>query len=126
MPRIFQRLITAGGAVGASLFLTTNAFAAGIVDTLQDTGEAGFGTRTPPSLPATVGKIISTFLGVLGILAVALILYAGFLWMTAAGNEQKVEKARSILTQAVIGLAIILASYAIANFVVRSLVNATG
>ena len=54
-----------------------------------------------------------------------LIVYAGFLWMNARGNEQQVEKAKSILTQAVIGLIIVLASYSIAGFVVRSLVSAT-
>ncbi len=69
--------------------------------------------------------IISVFLGFLGIIAVVLILWAGFNWMTAGGNEEKIEKAQKTLSAAVIGLIIILAAWGITNFVVNSLVNAT-
>ena len=121
-----RRFAAAAPLIAANFFLTANAMAAsGLVNNLQDTGEAGFGTREPRSLPVTVGNIIRVFMGILGIFAVVLIIYAGYLWMNARGNEQQVEKARSILTQAVIGLIIILASYSIAGFVVRNLVNAT-
>ena len=57
------------------------------------------------------------WLGFLGIISVVLILYAGFMWMTAAGNEDKVGQAKKLLVAAVIGLIIILASYSIASFV---------
>src|SRR3989344_4832265 len=70
-------------------------------------------------------RIIRNFFGLLGIVAVVLILYGGFLWMTAAGNEEKVEKAKKVLTSAVIGLAIMLSAFAIAQFVISSLVEAT-
>lgn len=121
-----RRFAAAAPLAAASFFLTANAMAGSLlVNNLQDTGETGFGTREPRSLPMTVGSIIQIIIGILGIFAVVLIIYAGFLWMSAAGNEQKVEKAKNILTQAVIGLVIILASYSIAGFVVKSLVNAT-
>jgi ABC-type phosphate transport system auxiliary subunit len=42
---------------------------------------------------------------------------AGFQWMTAAGNETKVEKALSMIKTAVIGLIIVLAAYAITYFI---------
>ena len=96
-----------------------------LLGNLQATGQSGFGVSQPKSVGATVGSIINTFLGVLGILAVVLIIYAGYLWMTARGNEQQVEKAKDILTQAIIGLVIILTAYAITKFVVGSLVAAT-
>ncbi len=96
-----------------------------LLGNLESTGQAGYGVSQPKSVGATVGSIINTFLGILGILAVALIVYAGFLWMTARGNEKQVEKARDILTQAIIGLVIILTAYAIAKFVVGSLLAAT-
>lgn len=73
----------------------------------------------------TVARIITVSLGLLGIVAVSLIVYAGFLWMTAGGNEEQVNTARSILTTSVIGLAIILSAYSITQFVVRSLSQAT-
>lgn len=74
----------------------------------------------------TVARIISVALGLLGILTVLLILYAGFMWMTAAGEEDKIKKAKGILTAAIVGLAIILSAYAITRFVIESLMDATG
>mgnify|MGYP001589838599 FL=1 len=64
-------------------------------------------------------------MGLLGIVAVVIILAGGFLWMTAGGNEEKVEKAKSLIFSGIIGLAIILTSFAIARFVISSLTSAT-
>lgn len=64
-----------------------------------------------------IGKLINTFLTVLGTVAFGLIVYAGYLWMTAQGNTEQVEKAQQILVQATIGLIIIAASWAIASFI---------
>ena len=55
---------------------------------------------------------------VLGIIAVCVILYGGFMWMTAAGNEDRVDKAKQMIIAGAIGLVIILAAYAIVNFVI--------
>jgi hypothetical protein len=66
-----------------------------------------------------VSLIIRGFMGLLGLVAVLLFLYAGFLWMTAQGNEDKVKTAKKIMVDAVIGLVIILAAYSIAMFIVR-------
>lgn len=81
-------------------------------------------------LPATdirliIARIIRVFLGLLGIIAVVLIIYAGFLWMTAGGNEDKVAQSKKILANAAIGLAIVLSSYAIVSFVMSRLLEAT-
>ncbi|TAK04948.1 DUF4215 domain-containing protein [Patescibacteria group bacterium] len=86
-------------------------------------GALGLGTT---DVRVTVARIIRNFMGLLGIVAVLLILYGGFLWMTAAGNEEQVDKARKVIISAVIGLAIVLSSYAIAQFVMNSLLDATG
>jgi hypothetical protein len=69
----------------------------------------------------TIGRIINIVLGLLGIILVALIIYAGYLWMTAAGDPKKVETAQKIIRNAIIGLAIILASFGIAQFVLYML-----
>jgi hypothetical protein len=71
-------------------------------------------------------RIIQIFLGLLGIIAVVLIIYAGFLWMTAAGNEEQIDRAKKTLVSALIGLMIILASLGIATFILNSLLQATG
>ncbi len=61
----------------------------------------------------TAVRIITTALTLVGTLLFILIVYAGFLWMTAGGNEEQVEKAKKFLRNGVIGLVIILASYTI-------------
>ena len=73
----------------------------------------------------TVARIINVVLSLLGIIAVSLILYAGFVYMTAGGNEDRVLKARKILINAVIGLAIVLSAFAITRFVINRLGDAT-
>lgn len=71
-----------------------------------------------------VGRIIKVALGLIGVIFTGLTVYAGFLWMTSAGNEEQVTKARGMITASVIGLVIILASYTITNFVLKSICEA--
>ena len=75
-------------------------------------------------LPIIIGSIISSFLAILGSIFLILTLYAGFLWMTAAGSPDKVAKAKKLMTQAVIGLLIMLSSYSITRFTVNQLDDA--
>jgi hypothetical protein len=70
-------------------------------------------------------EIINVILGFLGIIAVVIILVAGFKWMTAAGNEDQVGEAKKMLTAGIIGLLIILAAWGLSTFVVNLLYNAT-
>ena len=87
---------------------------------------AGVAQTSNTDLPQIVGQIIKVVLSFLGVIAVILVIYAGFLWMTAGGSSEKVDKAKSIMVQAAIGLVIILAAYSITNFVVGGLTDATG
>ena len=64
-------------------------------------------------------EVIRYLLSFLGVAAVLIIIYGGFLWMSAGGNPEKVEKAKKIITQAIIGLIIILLSYSLTMFVIR-------
>ena len=84
--------------------------------------KTGLGSKP---LPETVAAIIRVFMGLLGTVAVVIILIGGFQWMTAGGNEEKVEKAKKLLGYGVTGLAIVLAAYSITTFVITSLVTAT-
>lgn len=86
------------------------------------TTSSGLSTR---DVRDVVGRIINVAMGLLGVVAVVIILAGGFIWMTAGGNEDKVEQAKKLIFSGVIGLAIILTSYAIAQFVVSALVSAT-
>jgi len=78
------------------------------------------------NLGMAIGKIIQIFLGFLGILAVILILFAGFLWMTAGGDDAKVTTAKNYIKNAVIGIVIILSAYIITSFVLTQIGNTLG
>lgn len=108
--------------VGAHIVLAQNApsTASEINKQLQaaaGSGGANFGKVQDPRL--TVALIIRFALSLLGTIALVLVVYAGFLWMTAGGNEEQVTKSKTLLFQAVIGLAIILMSYGIVLLATR-------
>ncbi len=76
-------------------------------------------------LRVTMAKIINVALSLLGIVAVVIILIGGFKWMTAGGEQEKVEEAKKLIYAGIIGMAIILAAFAIARFTLSSLSTAT-
>ncbi len=65
-------------------------------------------------------------LGFLGIVLLAIVMYAGFTWMTAGGEAEKIAKAKSMLVNAVAGIVIVASSYAIASFVIGQLGTIVG
>ena len=82
----------------------------------------GLGSK---DIRTTISAIIKVAMSLLGIVALVVILAAGFKWMTAGGNEEKVGEAKKLMIQGVIGLAIIFAAYAISIFVLTQLYKAT-
>jgi hypothetical protein len=69
-------------------------------------------------------RIIRVVLGFLGVIALGIVLYGGFVWMTSAGNEEKIATAKKILTNGLIGLVIILMSFGITQYVLNTLMGA--
>ncbi|MDD5043828.1 MAG: pilin [Patescibacteria group bacterium] len=61
--------------------------------------------------------------GFLGLVFLGVIVYAGFVWMTAGGNEQNIEKAKKLLFNGVIGIAIVLLSVSIWIFIVENVIK---
>jgi len=100
-----------------------------ILDNLGSTGKgmgsAGDDGAPIKDLPTTIGSIIRVILTLLGVILLVYFVYGGVLWMTAGGDIEQVKKAKAILEQAIIGVAIVLASYAISEFVISRLVSAT-
>lgn len=91
--------------------------------TLEDIGtQVGLGTS---DLKQTVLNIIQWVLSVLGLLAVTFIIYGGFVWLTAAGNEERIEKAKKVIGSAVVGLIIVMLAWAIVIFVAGTTKNVT-
>lgn len=81
---------------------------------------------SPTDPRVIIAKIINIALLFLGVIAIGLTIYAGFLWMTSGGSEDKIDQAKKILRNAVIGLIIILSAWGIATFILNKLLGATG
>ena len=121
-----MKKIAAGLTALGSLFTAVPAFAAN-VGTLVNEGlnygtYAGLGTK---DVREVIFLVINVILGFLSIVAIIIILWGGFKWMTAGGNEDQIGEAKNMIIAGVVGLAVIFTSYAIAAFVIRSLVNVT-
>lgn len=81
------------------------------------TDVAGRAGTTESSLSNVVGTIINAALTLVGIIFLVLMVYAGYLWMTARGESDQVDKAKKIIIGTIIGLIIVLSAYAITAFV---------
>jgi hypothetical protein len=103
---------------------TTTPKAQNIQGNLGIFGKQAFGTDQPRDIRIIVGSVISSIIGILGILLTIYLLYGGFKWMTANGDDKQVEDAKAIIRNAVIGLAIIMTSYALTQFIIQSLTSA--
>lgn len=63
------------------------------------------------------------FVGIVGVLAVVMIMYAGFLWITAAGNSSKITQAKEHMNGAVIGVILALTSFLLLQLINPQLVS---
>lgn len=77
---------------------------------------------TTKTLPELIGSIVSVALSLIGFVFLVLALYAGFKWMTAQGEAKDVTKAKDTLVNATIGIILIVAAYAITNFVFTDII----
>ncbi len=110
--------ISAPLAVLATTSLDNMKASAGITAT-----SAGVNAGGTNDISKLIGNLIGAALGLLGVILVCIIIYAGFLWMTAQGNDEKVKQAKKMISNAVIGMVLIFAAYAITNFVITALSN---
>ncbi|MFA5937371.1 MAG: hypothetical protein WC822_05875 [Candidatus Paceibacterota bacterium] len=87
-------------------------------------GEAVAPTGIPSGdVRFVAGSVISIILGTVGTIFFILMVYAGYLWMTARGNDEQVGKAKKIITAAMIGIVVVVGAYAITNFITTSLIR---
>ncbi|MBI5230529.1 MAG: hypothetical protein HY981_04505 [Candidatus Magasanikbacteria bacterium] len=73
------------------------------------------------SVQGFIGTIIKSALSVVGSIALVLLIYAGIMWMTAAGNEERTRSSAKIMLWTVLGLVVIFASYILVQFVFSAL-----
>ena len=106
--------------LGAIFLLVAPVLAADPVDT--DLGSvAPIKITSVSALNQKIGAIIKTILGIVGALALVMVIYGGFMWMTSGGKADQVKKGKDTLVWAVAGLALIFFSYVLVNFVITAM-----
>lgn len=107
------------------LLLPFTALAVNPLDSLNiAAGDTGLVSDKEPI--DVIVTVINTIFYFVGAIVMILMLWAGFKWMTSAGNTEAIKKSRETIINAVIGLVIIFASYVIVNFVMERLIDSTG
>ena len=110
----------AGGALSGSVFAKPPKSAAGN----SSAGATNDPAHKSDDLISDTNKIINVVLGVLGVVAVAVVIYGGFLFLTAQGDPGKIKKGKDSITWGIIGLIIALLSWSIINFVLSTTMSA--
>ena len=102
----------------AAIAIPHLAIAADIIPSSNPFTPIGEATRNETSLREIVLTMINFFLTFLGIVAVIMIIYAGVIYTTSGGEDEKMQTAKKTIMYAAIGLVIVLLSYAIVNMIV--------
>ncbi|MCG2701068.1 pilin [Candidatus Parcubacteria bacterium] len=120
MNKLFKQILILACLI-AILILPYFVFAAGESATLETLkGVAiggGYGTADKNTFSQILGTVAKTAIGLLGVVFIGLIIYAGYNWMIARGDEEKLNNAKDTLRRAIIGLVIVVGAYAIWRFI---------
>jgi fucose 4-O-acetylase-like acetyltransferase len=111
---------------GSIILLPSVIFATDFTTELQ-TAVKGTAIEKSANIYSMIGLIIASVLGVLGVLLLIVIIYAGILWgIIAQGDPAQIKKAQAMLKNAIIGVILVLSSYAISSYIVTHLGRAAG
>lgn len=113
---------------GIGLFAMSHAHAVDITSSDAFTEfkkKTGYKDNTQ-TLPQVVGSIVKQLMGLLGVLFAIYLIYGGVEWLIAGGNAQRLEKAKNIIINGIIGLIVTLSAYAISYFIVDVVLSSTG
>ncbi len=119
-------LVLATVFVGSLLLAPEFAQATSAADTiaagLEATGNETYGSSN--DITTIIGNLIGVILSLTGIIFLVITVYAGVLYMTAAGEADKIKKAKGMLVSSLIGIVIIISAYALTSFIVGALSEA--
>ncbi|MEA3463468.1 MAG: hypothetical protein U9R14_00045 [Patescibacteria group bacterium] len=111
---------------GCNFILAANLDDAFRTGSYLDTAADGAGYELEADMAESIiSTIIQAVLSFLGVIFLVLMIYGGYLWMTALGNEEQLTKAKNVIIAAVTGLVIVVSAYAISWFVVDKLGTGT-
>ena len=108
-----------------SAIVLTFAFALAPLALAQFQVPSAGGTNLPndTSISALILRVINIALTVIGLIAVLFLMIGGFRYITSAGNEETAEQAKKIITNAIIGIVIIILSFVIVRVISNAIVS---
>ena len=110
----------------SSGFLAEKKVAIAQMEQLEKMAEIAFNSTKLETDPAKIiGQIIKIILSLMSIILVVLMVAGGFMWMTSGGSVEQITKAKKLMSSALIGLIIVILSYAISGFVIRNFSTVT-
>jgi hypothetical protein len=94
----------------------------------KDCPEGAFCPKNPlgpggTSAPVIAGRIINAMLGLMGSISFLMFIWGGFNWLMSRGNSEMVEKGKSVMVWAAIGIVVVFSSYALVRFVLGAFVK---
>lgn len=116
---VLMTALTAGGLLLLNAFGANVAFGQALDATQDSIPIVSQLSGGQTSLRGIILTVVNFFLTFLGLLTVVMVIYGGFLYVSSAGNEDNVGKAKKILLYSVIGIVIIVASFAFVNTVLQ-------
>jgi len=131
LPNTMRSRLAAGAAFGVLAVCVIAAAHPALAQSVQSaatqlaTSAAAAGASTN-SLPIIIAKVIRVFLGTLGIIFTIVVLYAGWIYMTAQGDDTKLKKAKDMIKNGVIGMILCIFSFTIASYILNSLLDNWG
>lgn len=97
----------------------------GVTANANITPGAGVNLKNPIKVNSPqqlIGQVINSVLGIVGSIALLMFIWGGFLWMTAAGNDEKIQQGKKTLTWSALGLVVIFSSYALVSYLIKNIV----
>ena len=85
-------------------------------------GDLGLGTAEPRQIIINIIRLVLSFAP---LIAVTMLILGGMMWMTSAGNEERLDRAKRTISSAVIGLILIMLAWAIVYFFAATTANVT-
>lgn len=115
-----QTIAAALATTASTLFMAPAAYAAG-----EATGwlDSLAGAGVSEDLPSLITRLINWAIGIAALICVVILIVAGYTYITAAGDEDKIQKASKTLTYAIIGLVICFIAVILVRFVLTSVLK---
>jgi len=113
--QIIKQALIVLGLMTAAIMIVPSALASGFISPSDNPSLISGATGGTGDFRSLAMTIVNYFLGFLGFLSVLMVIYGGVLYITAAGEEDKAKKGKTIIMYAAIGIIIVLLSFAIIN-----------